>query len=71
MAFLRGKGGIGTAVHYPLPVHRQPLYAGDPPGVRCPVSDDVSAQVLSLPVHPGVTEDDCAYIAETINGAEW
>ena len=69
MAYLSSKG-IGSAVHYPMPVHRQPLYAGDP-NVRCPVSDDVSGRVLSLPVHPGVTEEQCAYIVETINGAEW
>jgi len=69
MTFLREKG-IGSAVHYPMPVHRQPLYAGDH-GVGCPVSDDVSERVLSLPVHPGVTEENCAYIVETINGAEW
>ncbi|MDE4907371.1 DegT/DnrJ/EryC1/StrS family aminotransferase [Methanogenium marinum] len=69
MAYLREKG-IGSAVHYPMPVHRQPLYAGDP-GVRCPVSEDLSGRVLSLPVHPGVTEENCAYIVATINGAEW
>ncbi|WAI01377.1 DegT/DnrJ/EryC1/StrS family aminotransferase [Methanogenium organophilum] len=69
MAYLLEKG-IGTAVHYPMPVHHQPFYAGDP-GVVCPVSDELSGRVLSLPVHPGVTEEDCAYIVETINGAEW
>jgi perosamine synthetase len=69
MAYLKEKE-IGSAVHYPMPVHRQPLYAGDP-GVFCPVSDDASKRVLSLPVHPGVTREDCAYIVETLNNAEW
>ena len=69
MAYLREKE-IGSAVHYPMPVHRQPLYA-DEPGVVCPVSDELSERVLSLPVHPGVTPEDCAYIVETINDAEW
>ena len=69
MAYLKEKE-IGSAVHYPMPVHRQPLYAGDS-SVVCPVSDDASKRVLSLPVHPGVTLDDCAYIAKTLNNAEW
>ncbi|HDQ07348.1 MAG TPA: DegT/DnrJ/EryC1/StrS family aminotransferase [Methanoculleus sp.] len=68
MAYLREKG-IGSAVHYPMPVHRQPLYAGSG-GADCPVSDRASQQVLSLPVHPGVGREECAYIAETINGVQ-
>jgi len=68
MAYLREKG-IGSAVHYPMPVHRQPLYAKSG-GADCPVSDRASRQVLSLPVHPGVGRDECAYIADVLNGAE-
>ncbi|EHQ34350.1 DegT/DnrJ/EryC1/StrS family aminotransferase [Methanoplanus limicola] len=58
--------GIGSAVHYPVPVHRQPVYA-DMPNPKCPVADDLSRRILSLPVHPGVSEDECRYICEVIN----
>ena len=68
MAYLREKG-IGSAVHYPMPVHRQPLYAGRSDAGACPVSDRASQQVLSLPVHPGVDRDECRYIAKMINEA--
>ncbi|WP_202320050.1 DegT/DnrJ/EryC1/StrS family aminotransferase [Archaeoglobus neptunius] len=65
--FLTSKG-IGNAVHYPAPIYKQPLYIklgfGD---VRCPVAEEVSSRVLSLPVHPGVGEEQLRYIAETIN----
>jgi perosamine synthetase len=67
-AFMKylSENGIGSAVHYPMPVHMQPLYQGTehPP---CPVSSASADTVLSLPVHPLVTLDDCSYICEKIN----
>ena len=42
--------GIPTAVHYPKPLHRQPAYAAYAAGARCPVSEQVAEQVLSLPM---------------------
>ncbi|OPX72381.1 MAG: Aspartate aminotransferase [Methanoregulaceae archaeon PtaB.Bin108] len=60
------KKGIGTAVHYPLTVHRQPVFSGSKSCV-CPVSEELSRTVLSLPVHPGVTDQECKYICEVLN----
>jgi perosamine synthetase len=59
--------GIGTAVHYPIPIHRQPLYApaGDPD--PCPVSTRLASSVLSLPVHPLLDSRELAYICDAIN----
>jgi len=46
--------GIGTAIHYPAPVHRQPAYEGrlvaGPAGLG--VSERAAAQILSLPIYP-------------------
>jgi dTDP-4-amino-4,6-dideoxygalactose transaminase len=49
--------GIATAVHYPLPVHRQPAYRhyGYEPG-SLPVTEQLAARVLSLPMFPQITE---------------
>lgn len=64
-----GEKGIGCAVHYPMPVHRQPVYSGSYANCcECPVSERLSKTVLSLPVHPGVTKEDCEYICDVING---
>jgi dTDP-4-amino-4,6-dideoxygalactose transaminase len=51
--------GIPTAVYYPIPIHRQAVYAGHPtaPG-GLPVTDAKAARVISLPMHPYLTEDD-------------
>ncbi|MDW8014380.1 MAG: DegT/DnrJ/EryC1/StrS family aminotransferase [Archaeoglobaceae archaeon] len=62
-----GERGIGTAVHYPLPVHHQPLYRrlGYPEEI-CPNAIDASKKVLSLPVHPALSEEDLLYIVNSV-----
>ncbi len=67
VSFLQSKG-IGCAIHYPIPIYKQPLYVKlGYEDVKCPVSEEVSSRVVSLPVHPGVNEDQLRYIAETVN----
>jgi len=44
--------GVGTGVHYPVPLHRSPAYTNP---VDLPRTDAAAAQVLSLPVHPRLT----------------
>ncbi|HKW58992.1 MAG TPA: DegT/DnrJ/EryC1/StrS family aminotransferase [Candidatus Dormibacteraeota bacterium] len=59
--------GIGTAVHYAVPVHRQPLYLdmgyGD---ISMPNSENAAAHALSLPVHPALTESDLERVVEAV-----
>jgi perosamine synthetase len=62
-----GAKGIGTAVHYPLPIHRQPLYALQNDPDPCPVSTTLSSCVLSLPVHPLLDGKELKYICDAIN----
>jgi perosamine synthetase len=64
--YLKAKG-IGTAVHYPIPIHRQPMYApvGDPD--PCPISTRLAERVLSIPIHPLLDGKELAYICDTIN----
>jgi perosamine synthetase len=66
MDLLKAKG-IGSAVHYPIPIHRQPLYAPVADPDPCPVATRLSGTVLSLPVHPSLDTKDLAYVCETIN----
>src|SRR5690606_13618084 len=46
--------GIPTAVHYPIPLNRQPAVADS--AAVLPVGDDVAKKVLSLPMHPYLAE---------------
>ena len=62
--------GVGTAVHYPVPVHRQPLYLDLGYGsVSMPVAERVAEQVLSLPVHPGLKDADVTRIVAAVREA--
>jgi perosamine synthetase len=58
---------VGSAVHYPIPVHEQPLYRGAAPVGACPVAADLARRVLSLPVHPGVGPADLEAIVDAVN----
>ena len=60
--------GVGTAVHYPRPVHDQPLYRGQQGKDPCPVSSGLASRVLSLPVHPLLSEEDLSAIARAVRG---
>jgi len=46
--------GVETLIHYPVPIPRQPALLREDPA-PCPVADRVCDQVLSLPLHPGLT----------------
>lgn len=61
------KNGVGTAIYYPLPIHQQRLYLNLGYGGKFPLSEKMASEVLSLPVHPSVTEDNLDLIAETFN----
>lgn len=58
--------GIETAVHYPRPLHRQPLFADAHGTTVLPSSESLSETIFSLPVHPGLTAQQLARIAEAV-----
>jgi len=66
MEYLKVKG-IGTAVHYPIPIHHQPVYARANEPDSCPVSTSLASSVLSIPVHPLLDQKELAYICDAIN----
>jgi UDP-2-acetamido-2-deoxy-ribo-hexuluronate aminotransferase len=58
------QAGIPTAVHYPIPLNKQPAVAD--PGAQLPVGDAVAGQVMSLPMSPGLAMGDQTQIAEIL-----
>ncbi|WP_260955230.1 DegT/DnrJ/EryC1/StrS family aminotransferase [Pseudomonas citri] len=58
--------GIPTAVHYPIPLNKQPAVADS--SVSLPVGDEVATQVVSLPMHPYLDEASVMEIAAAIAG---
>ncbi len=59
--------GIGTGIHYPIPVHLQPFYAdaGFHRG-QFPVTEGVCEEILSLPMFPEMTDDQAEYVAAKV-----
>ncbi len=55
--------GIGAASYYPTPVHKTPFYKLK---TKLPVTDWAASHVLSLPIHPKVTQRNIEFIAKTI-----
>ena len=57
--------GIETLIHYPVPIPRQPALATERPA-RCPVADRVSAEIVSLPLHPVLASDEALRVAAAV-----
>ena len=68
MEHLKAKG-VGCAVYYPLPLHRQPCFAylGYKDG-SLPVSEGAAGRVIALPAYPELTEAQRQYVVESIRG---
>lgn len=49
---------IDCAVHYPIPLNRQPAITDLLEPEDCPVSEDVAKRIFSLPMHPELTDED-------------
>ena len=56
--------GVPTTVHYPLPLNKQPAVADD--SVLLPAGDLAATEVLSLPMHPYLTEADQDTVIESL-----
>jgi len=55
--------GIGAASYYPTPVHKTPFYSLK---AKLPVTDWAATHVLSIPIHPKVTQKDIEFIGKII-----
>ena len=67
-AYLK-ENGVGTLIHYPIPPHKQECYASAPwnIGLKLPVTEQIVAHELSLPIGPTIKRETVSYIIELIN----
>ena len=64
---LRGRG-VGSGIYYPIPVHRQaPFVALGYGEASLPVTDRLTEQVLSIPVHPSLSDAEVATVIGAVN----
>ena len=62
------ENGIGSLVHYPVPIHRQPAYAHHTTRAL-PQTERAAREVLSLPMYPELSDEDARLVAKTVR--EW
>jgi UDP-2-acetamido-2-deoxy-ribo-hexuluronate aminotransferase len=55
---------IPTAIHYPVPIHKQPAYTEKK--LNLPISESVSKKVLSIPISPYITKEDQSAVIRAI-----
>jgi dTDP-4-amino-4,6-dideoxygalactose transaminase len=62
------QNGIESHFIYPVPVHRQRLHAGHVrvPEPGLPVSERLTAEILTLPTRPGLSAEDVDYVCTQI-----
>ena len=62
------KAGVGTGIFYPVPAHRQTHLAKmGLDGASVPVVEMLAQQVISIPVHPQLSQDDLEKIVLEVN----
>jgi dTDP-4-amino-4,6-dideoxygalactose transaminase len=61
------EAGIGAGIHYPTPVHLLPAFADLGLGVGSfPCAESLAGEILSLPIYPGLSEDDQDYVVDRL-----
>ena len=66
--FLTNKG-IGTGIHYPIPLYNQPIYKKLGIEGDCPLAEKAADNVISLPVHPSLTKEDLNLVVDAVKEA--
>ena len=62
--------GIPSAVHYPIPLHKQDAFADHVQStVAVPHTEQASAEVMSLPMHPFLTREEVRTVADAVKAA--
>lgn len=60
--------GVGSAIYYPIPVHRQKPFIAMGYGEQSfPVTDRLTEQVVSIPVHPALSDEEVSTVIEAVN----
>ncbi|MEW1706144.1 DegT/DnrJ/EryC1/StrS family aminotransferase [Microbacterium sp. NPDC089190] len=63
---LRAEHQVGSGVYYPIPNHRLPSLTRFAPGLDLPQTESAAREVVSLPVHPSLSDDDLGRIVAAV-----
>lgn len=65
------QNGVGSVIHYPIAPHKQECYAHvdwNTPQLSLPVTERLAEEELSIPMSPCTTQEQVAYVVESLNG---
>lgn len=57
--------GVGSEIYYLIPIHKQDIFNLD---LNLPNTEDATKRVLSIPVHPGLSDDERKMVVESVKG---
>ena len=63
------ENGIGTGIHYPIPIYKQELYVDLGYDDELEITEKSASSVISLPIHPNLNKDDLAMIVKILKEA--
>lgn len=58
--------GVASGVHYPRGLHQQPVFVEQYGRIHLPTTERLAEQILALPVHHGLTEQDAEHVGRTV-----
>ena len=61
------KNKIDTAIHYPIPIHKQIAYKKQFGNIKLPMTEKFSKEILSLPINPYMTDDEVNFVIKKVN----
>jgi dTDP-4-amino-4,6-dideoxygalactose transaminase len=61
--------GIGTAIHYPAPIHQQPAYRRSASRPALPQTERLAHEIVSLPMHPHLSDAEMTRITAAVAAA--
>ena len=61
------KAGVQTLIHYPVPPHKQEAYK-QWNKISLPITEAIHQEVVSLPLYPGLSQNDIQYVVNACNG---
>lgn len=61
------ENGVPSMIYYPIPLHQQPAYKQETSVNSFPITEMLSEQVISLPIHTEMTTDELEYISTVVH----
>jgi dTDP-4-amino-4,6-dideoxygalactose transaminase len=62
------ESGVQTSIHYP-PIHKFSYYQQHYPGISLPITEAIAAREVTLPLYPGMRDEDVDYVLTAASGA--